>query len=153
MYFALLQALPPMPAPPALPAPPFTFVDLIVVLMALLTAILTAVGIVLAGLAILIGLLAFWGYRTFEDKVREHASDAARSTVLAYVKGDEIRGVLKNEALLILSKFWEEYRESQQLSESQPPQGPSILQEEQTAKGLNKRVGEPRKKKGGPKNG
>lgn len=132
--FVLLQAqLPPMPGPPSLPPPlpeGMAYADATVwlgVVVACAALVVTAVGV-------WVGLMAIWGYRTFQEELQERTGQVARETTLAHVQGAEVKGWLKIEAQGILSDLFREWKESQDIAASQPAQSASTVVEEEKEK-------------------
>ena len=70
-----------------------------------------------------VGLMAIWGYRTFQEELQGRATKVAEETTLQYVKGDDVRKWLKTEAYGVLSDFFEEWKESQDLVAGGPLNG------------------------------
>jgi hypothetical protein len=93
----LLQALPPMPAPVLPPLPTSLGTDTWLALLGVMIALAT---LVLTGVAVLVGVLAVFGYGTFKDEVRTRSSDAAKSAADAYFKQaafqDTLKGAIKD---------------------------------------------------------
>jgi hypothetical protein len=58
---------------------------------------LTAVTVVLAVLALLIGILALWGYRAIKDEARVIAEKASKDKIAELLDGESIRDKLKEE--------------------------------------------------------
>jgi hypothetical protein len=92
MLSLFLQALPSMP-PPSLPAVPVSLgTDTWLALLGLMVAL---ASLVLTGVAVLVAVVAIFGYGTFKEEVRTRASEAARSAAVMYFKQAAFQDILK----------------------------------------------------------
>jgi len=56
------------------------------------TIVLTAATLVMAGVTLMVGIVAIWGYSTLRDRSEEIAGEAARAAIEARQKEDYING-------------------------------------------------------------
>jgi hypothetical protein len=109
--------------------------DTITLWLALLGVMIAGATLVVTAVGVWVGLMAIWGYRTFQEELRTRAGTAARDTTLEYVKGDAVRTWLRTEAQGILSDLFKDWKESQDIVASQPMQSAStIVSGEETGK-------------------
>ncbi len=97
---AAATALPTVPLEPSAltVAPHVTFVDLAVI-------VLTATGVIVAAMAVILGVLAFFGWRAIQNA----AAERARRAVNHYLQSDEFRVNLK---AAVASEVAEQLRET-----------------------------------------
>jgi hypothetical protein len=97
MLLIFLQAFPPMASPVLPPLPASLATD---TWLALLGVMVALASLVLTGVAVMVGVLAIFGYGTFKDEVRARASEAAKTAADVYFKEaafqDTLKGAIKD---------------------------------------------------------
>jgi hypothetical protein len=97
MLSLLLQILPSMPSPALPPLPAGLAID---TWLALLGVMVALASLILTGVAVMVGVLAIFGYGTFKDEVRTRAANAARVAADEYFKQaafqDTLKGAIKD---------------------------------------------------------
>ncbi len=113
----------------------FSTSDTVTLWLGVLGVMIAAATLVVTAVGVWVGLMAIWGYRTFQEELNTRAGIAARDTILEYVKGDDVRIWLRTEAQGILSDLFKAWKESQDIVASQPMQSAStIVTGEETGK-------------------
>ena len=100
------------PASPADPNPTNT---------ELVTILVTALTIVLAFFALVIGLLAFWGYATFKTEAARIARRIAKRETSAFLK-QHFEGTIGKEIDMRMERWADKYRDGIGVASSYPPQ-------------------------------
>ena len=87
----------------------------------LVTILLTALTIVLAFFALVIGLLAFWGYATFKTEAARIARRIAKRETSAFLK-QHFEGTIGKEIDMRMERWADKYRDGIGVASSYPPQ-------------------------------
>jgi hypothetical protein len=89
----------------------------------LISILFVGITIVLGVLAIVIAVLAIWGYHAIKDESRRIAEDAARDAALAFIKSEDLQNRLREESRKIIDEEMIKVKEGDALAAAQPPQG------------------------------
>ena len=87
----------------------------------LMATLFGAATIVLGALAIVIAVLAIWGYHAIKDESASVAGHAAKKAVSEYLASEDVQGKLRDEIRKIIEEEMTKVREGQDLAGSQPP--------------------------------
>jgi hypothetical protein len=88
----------------------------------ILTVLFATATIVLAAVAIVIAVLAIWGYHAIKDEARGIAQRDARTAVRSYIKGKEVKEQIELEMRGMIEEAFRRYDEGLSFAQSQPPQ-------------------------------
>src|SRR5579871_5451301 len=123
---ALLIGVRSMPAVHEIPPP--TAVELIGILFA-------GVTIILGVLAIIIAVLAIWGYAAIKIEAQAAATSTAKKAAVDHIESEALQNRLRDESRKIIEEELKKMQEGLAFAESQPAQGiPSVESPQESQK-------------------
>lgn len=105
----------------------------------LIGTVFAAVTIILGVLAIVIAVLAIWGYGAIKAEAKEAATSAAKTAAILHIESEDVQARLREESRRIIEEEVKKLQEGLAIAESQPAQATPLVQTREESRRVGRR--------------